>query len=201
MKDAILTRVEFLLGYIGFLAVGAIILIWDALARTPFPSEMKWGLLAYFFIGDSYSVWRREHDRADAAEATLAAELAKPKKERVFAEEPQALLEHYGHSGMLAQKLITPYLDKWITVSGRFEVAADSLLRDAILLSLTLESGRRIHLQFAVESRDRLEVLREGQQVTAVCQVQYGVGLGVYVLENCELIRVERLRPTLARAS
>ena len=87
-----------------------------------------------------------------------------------------------------------------MAVSGEFEGIAESLLGDPVHLSLIREGGRRIHVRFPIESRDRLRLLRAGQRITAVCQIRHGFGLGVFTLENAELIRVEP-RASLARAS
>jgi hypothetical protein len=66
-------------------------------------------------------------------------------------ENADALLERYGQTGILAEKLLP--LGKWIQVSGRFEGAADSLIGDAMFASLILENGRRIQLRFPLRLR------------------------------------------------
>jgi type II secretory pathway pseudopilin PulG len=191
----------FILGYTGVISVVAGIFTYEALTRTPLPAETKWSLYTAAILAISFSNWRREVRRADAAEAALAAEKQQARTHRVFVENPQALVERYSHTGTSAERLLIPYLDKWITVSGRFEGFAESLTGDAIHVSLTSERGRRIHLQFPIQSQDRLQPLRPGQQLTAVCQVKHGYGAGVFKLENSELVRVEPIRPVLARAS
>jgi hypothetical protein len=115
-------------------------------------------------------------------------------------ENPEVLLERYGHTGTRSEKLLIPYLNRWIQVSGSFEGAADSLVRDATFISLILENGRRIQLRFPGEGSP-LRVLGEGQQITAVCQIQHGYGAGIFVLDNCELICTDPSRPALARVS
>jgi len=82
------------------------------------------------------------------AEEALAAEKKKSPAVRTFVENAEALIDRYGHTGTLAEKLLVPYLDKWIRVSGAFEGTANALVGDAIYLSLILKNGRRIHLRF-----------------------------------------------------
>ncbi len=183
----------------GIAAAGIVALV--ASAKAPLSVETEWSLCVSAFAAIAFGSWYKQVRRADAAEAALAAERNKPGTERVFVEDPQALLDHYTCTGMLAEKVLVPQLEKWITVSGRFEGVAESLLGDAIHLSLTLERGSRVPLRFPIESRYRLERLRTGQQITALCQIRHGYGMGVFELQNSELIRVEPLRQVLARAS
>jgi hypothetical protein len=201
LLEALFSVLKFLLGYTELLAIWAGIQVWDAFTGRPLSTETRWSLYIGALAAVSFWNWRREVQRADAAEAALAADGKKTKQVRVFAEEPEALLDRYAHKGMLADKLLVPYLDKWMTVSGRFEGIAESLLGNAIHLSLILQTGARIHLRFPAEARDRLRLVREGQQVTAVCQIQHGYGPGVFVLENSELTHVKPPRPALACVS
>jgi hypothetical protein len=182
----------FILGYTGLLSVYAGVWVWQSLTKVPLSSQQKWMIFGAAFLLETFDNWRKQVRKTEAAEARTKPE---PPKQREFVADPQSLLERFGDTGMLADKLLIPDLDKWITVTGRFEGVAESLTHDALHLSLTLECGRRIHLRFALESGERLEALREGQQITAMCQVQRGHGLGVYTLDRCELIRVQPQRP------
>jgi hypothetical protein len=188
--------VRFLLGYAGLLPALIICCLW-----TTAPLNARWGAFAGLFILTSLSNWLKESRRADAAEEALAAEREKKPLPRVFVDEPQVLLSRYQQRGMHAEKLLVPQLDKWIEVRGRFEGIANSLSGDAIHLSMTLKGHCRVALQFASESRDRLQSLRAGQEITALCQIMHGYGAGVFTLENSELTHAEPLRLTLARAS
>ncbi len=201
LPPVLLTLFEFLLKYRDLLSVWAGILVWEALTKRPLTVEVKWSLYFGAFAAASFFNWRKAESRALAAEAALEAETRKSNPVRIFAENPEGLLERYADTGTLAEKLLVPYLDKWTRISGSFEGAADSLLGDAVFISLILESGRRVQLRFPPGQRDRLRVLREGQRLTAVCQIRHGHGAGVFTLENCELIEVESFRPALARAS
>ena len=82
---------------------------------------------------------------------------------------------------------------------AHFEGIADALTGDAVHLSMTVGRGRRVALQFPNNCRERLNTLRNGQKITALCQIRHGYG--DFTLENCELTQVEPLRLTLARAS
>jgi hypothetical protein len=195
----LVTVLRFLLTYTSLLIVWSGVLLWEAFTKKALPVEIKWSLYFGAFASTSFWSWRKEFLRAHAAESALAAEKKKSSPKRVFVENADALLERYGHTGTLAEKLLP--LGKWIQVSGSFEGAADSLVGDATFLSLILENGRRIQLRFPGDPGDSLRLLREGQQITAACQIQHGYGAGVYILDNCELIRAEPFRSALARAS
>jgi hypothetical protein len=202
MRNSLAVIIRFLLEHAGELGIAAAsIVALVASAKVPLSAETEWRLCVSALAAVAFGSWYKQVRRADTAEAALEAERSKPKTERIFVEEPQALLDRIHHTGMLAEKLLIPQLDTWISVSGRFEGVAESLLGDAIHLSLILDTGRRIPIEFAVRSRNRLELLREGQRITAICQIRHGHGAGVFELRNSELIRVERPRQVLARAS
>ena len=197
----LVSMLRFLLMYSDLLVVWCGVLVWEALTKRPLPVEWKWPLYFGVFVIVSFSNWRKEWVRAYTAEAALAAERKKPSPIRIFAEHPESLLERYARRGVLAEKLLAPYIDKWIRVSGRFEGTADSLLGDAIFMSIILENGQRIQLCFSTERRDRLRFLQVGEQIVAVCQLRHGYGAGVFALENCELVSAEPFRAAFARVS
>ena len=197
----LVTVLQFFLNYTDLLVVWSGLVLWEAFTRKPLPVEIKWSLYSGAFVAATFRNWRKQLLRANAAEAALAVEKKKSRPVRVFVEDADALLERYGRTGTLSEKLLTPYLDKWIQVSGSFEGATDSLAGDATSISLILENGRRIQLRFPGDRGHALRLLREGRQVTAACQIQHGYGTGVFVLDNCELIRTELCRPTLALVS
>jgi hypothetical protein len=127
----------------------------------------------------------------------------KEKRLRVFVEDPAIVLELAKHTGYDALRRFTPYLGKWIMISGRFDGIAESLQHDSIHLSLLLPDNRRINLRFAIEHRDQLLRLKEGQQITAIGKIEHRNF--TFIPEDCELIRVEPIRRverfTIARAS
>ena len=120
------------------------------------------------------------------------AETISPKPaERVFAP-TEAVLEVARLNGYELLGRMTPYLSKWITISGRFDGTAESLPRDAIHLSLLLDDDRRINMRFSTDRAEDLRTLRTGQRITLIGQIQFG---GQSLMpENCELISVEATR-------
>ncbi len=201
LPSFLVTVLQFFLNYTDLLVIWSGLVLWEAFTRRPLPSEIKWSLYSGALVAISFWNWRKQLLRARATEAALAAEKRKSRPVRIFVEDTEALLERHGHTGTLAEKLLTPCLDKWIQVSGSFEGATNSLAGDATFISLILENGRRIQLRFPGDRGRALRLLREGRQVTAACQIQHGYGTGVFVLDNCELIHTELRRPTLALVS
>jgi len=186
VPGSLVSMLEFVLKCTDVPAVWRGVLVWEAVTRKPLPAEVKRALYFGAFASASFSVWRKERLRAGTAEAALAAEKKNPTPARVFAGSPAGLLDRNIEPGMRAEKLLVPYLNRWIWVSGRFEGTADSLAGDAVFVSLILDDGRRRQLCFSAGHRDGLRRLREGQQVTAMCQIRHGYGAGVFPLENCE---------------
>jgi hypothetical protein len=127
----------------------------------------------------------------------------KEKRLRVFVEDPEVVLELAKLTGYEALRRFTPYLGKWMMISGRFDGATESLQGDAIHLSLILNDGRRINLRFAMDCREQLIRLREGQRITAIGEIEYIAF--TFSPQNCELVRVEPIhhaeRYALARVS
>ncbi len=199
--DWFLTAFQFVLEYSGPAALWAGILAWQRFGGRPLPQELTWALLFGSFAATSFSAWRKQLLRAREAEAALAAQNGVSPPIRKFLDKPEALLQRYTHTGVLAERLLVPYLDRWIRVHGRLEGTADSLSGDAIFLSLVQENGRRIQLRFPADARERLRLLRQGEPVSAECQVRHGYGEGVFTLENCVLTSSGIARPLLMRAS
>ena len=200
--DSAFTVLEFLFSYTDYLLfVWIFLLLWEPFGGKPLSVEIKWSCYLGAFVAASFWNWRTQLLRARAAESALAAEKKKLTPTRTFVQNPEVLLERYGHTGTLSEKLLIPYLDKWIQVSGRFEGAGDSLVGDATFISLILKNGRRVQLRFPGDRGYPLRLLREGQQITALCQIQHGHGAGIFHLDNCELIRAEPVRLALARVS
>lgn len=183
----------FVLGYTKLLSVYCALWVWQALTKVDLSSRDKWMILGAAFLIETFFNWREQLHLAEAAaDADARATAPEP---RAFVANPQSLLERYGDTGPLADKLLIPDFGKWINVIGRFEAVAESLTHDALHVTLALECGRRIHLRFPLGARASLEALREGQQLAALCQIKQGHTLGVYTLDNSELVRAERLRP------
>jgi hypothetical protein len=201
LLDFVAIALQYLVSYTDLLVVWSGLLLWEAFAGKPLSVAIKWSSYLGAFVAISFWNWRRQLLRARAAEAALATEKKELTPARTFTQNPEVLLERYGQTGILSERLLIPYLDKWIQVSGSFEGAADSLIGDATFMSLILENGRRIRLRFLGACSYPLRPLREGQQITAVCRIQHGYGAGIFVLDNSELLRTEPSRPALARVS
>jgi hypothetical protein len=171
-----------------FLVLLVLLQLWQFLTNTPLNLRTALTVAGLFVICSFFGAVRRIETR-DSAQPAKA-------EKRKFVEDPEMVLELTKLTGYEAIRQLTPYLDKWIAISGRFEGIAESLQKDAIHLSLLLNDGRRINLRFAVEHGERLRALREGQRITAVGRIPcYGL---VFSPENCELIRVEPLRLAFA---
>jgi hypothetical protein len=121
----------------------------------------------------------------------------KEKEKREFVDHPEAVLDIARLTGYEAIRRFAPYIGKWMTISGTYEGVAESLQKDAIHLSLLLKDGRRVILKYGCEHGDQLRGLREGQRITAMGRIRYSYF--TFTLEDCELVRVERVR--LAYAS
>jgi len=182
---------------------GAVLGGWRFFTKTPLTDRTAYTIAGFWVAVNLIAAFRKAYSDLQIAEAR--AERAGPNKQgkRVFVDDSEAILELAKLSGWDALQRFTPYLDKWMTISGTFEGIAESLSSDAIHLTLVLTDGRRVNLRFAPEHGEQLRKLTEGQQVTTICRIQQR-GF-VFTPENCELIRAEPLkrvdRPTLAYAS
>jgi len=125
-----------------------------------------------------------------AVRGTEKASWPKP-AERIFVP-AEAVLEVSRLTGYELLSRMTPYLGKWITVSGTFDGTGESLPHDAIHLSLLLDDGRRFNLRFSTDRAEDLRTLRTGQRITVIGEVQFsGYSL---MPENCELISAAAVR-------
>ena len=92
----ILRAIRFLAGYLSlsYLAIG--IWLWEAETKTHLPAETKWSLYAGAIVAISFANWRSAIRKAEAAEEALGAGRQRAPERRVFAEDPEILLDHYG---------------------------------------------------------------------------------------------------------
>lgn len=193
MKDRLLLLadvVPFALSYFNLVLVWSGIGLWEMFTGKRIGTGVDRTLYFAGFAVLSFLNYRKTLRRARAAEALVAEGAAKASPQREFVKDADSLLQRYGRGGTASE--LVPELDKWIRVSGIFEGAAESLTRDATFVSVLLESGRRISLRFDGTDRGELRLLREGQRLSAACQVRQGYGEGTYVLDHCELLRSER---------
>jgi len=179
---------------------GAVLGGWQFFTKTPLTDRTAWTVVGLWVALDLVAAFRKGYWESQLAKAGEAV----PKQEtRTFVDDSEAILELAKLRGLDAIRQFTPYLGKWMTISGTFEGIAESLSRDAIHLTLVLTDGRRVNLRFAPEHGEQLRELKAGQRITAICRIEHR-GFA-FTPENCELIRVEPLkradRPTLAYAS
>src|SRR5579862_4287398 len=148
-----------------FIAVAA---GWERITGAPFTVRTAVSLLGCRFILSL--LWRLVLRLLKVYRDTIieAAVSENDKRLRVFVEDPAAVLALAKHTGYDALRRFTPYLGKWLMISGSFDGIAESLQHDAIHLSLLLHDNRRINLRFAIEHRDQLLRLTDGQQITAI---------------------------------
>lgn len=166
-----------------YLALVVVLQFWTLLTNTPLNLRTALTLAGLCLVYRVYGIVRRDT-------AALTAPTVEERRE--FVGDPDGVLELAKLKGYDAVRGLTPYLGKWITISGRFDGIAESLGRDAVHLSLLVNDGTRINLRFSMEHLERLEALREGQWITAVGRIpRFGL---VFSPENCELIRVEPVR-------
>ena len=171
-----------------FLALILILQYWPLLTNTPLQLSTALTLAGLCIVYRVSAIAREIRTPAAAV----------PEEKRDFVEDPGAVLELARLTGYEGIRRMTPYIGKWIALSGRFEGIAESLRKDAVHLSLLLDDGRRINLRFSTDYLERLKALREGQRISVAGRIPHGGGL-VFSPENCELIRVEPVR--LAYAS
>jgi len=169
---------------------------WQFLTKTPLTVRTELTLTGFCVVLTLLDAVRKIHAYASVAPV-------EKKEKRVFVEDPEVVLELARLTGYDAIGRFTPYLGKWMMISGTYEGLAKSLRRDSIHLSILLNDGRRINLRFAVDGEERFRGLQVGQRITAVCQIQHRNF--TFTPENCELIRADSLRRTersvLANAS
>jgi hypothetical protein len=202
MKQAVRAVGRFLVKNSDLLVILAVIEGWERVTGAPFTVRTAVSLLGCYLIlrllyavGIAFEAYRERIIEIAASE--------KEKRLRVFVEDPEVVLELAKHTGYDALRRFTPYLGKWMMIAGRADGIAESLQHDSIHLSVLLNDGRRINLRFAVDHREQLLRLKEGQQITAIGKIQQRSF--TFMPEDCELVRVEPIRRverfTLARVS
>ncbi len=118
---------------------------------------------------------------------------AKVETQRKFVKDPEAVLELAKLTGYESIQPLNRYRGKWMTISGEYEGFTESFERDVIHASVRLEDGRRLILRFNRDQRESLEPLQPGQRITAIGEIEQ-VRFELRP-QNCELVRVEPLRP------
>lgn len=174
------------LGILDALALSAVLLGWRFFTGSPLNTRTA------LTVAGLYSVLRILQAVQNAAKETGTAPAGDTGAKRVFVKDPAQVLDLAKIEGYEAIRRSTPYLDKWLTISGAFEGRAESLRRDSMYVSLILDDGRRVNLRFAGNKRAEIQCLQQGQRITANCQIRhYDFALR---LENCELVDTEPFR-------
>ncbi len=172
-----------------WLSIGVFVAIqlgWGFLTQTPLTARTRLVLAGFYLTVSIIEGIRRVERESELKDQASQAE-------RVFVDDSEAVLDLAKLTGYEAVKQFTPYLGKWMTITGVFEGLAETLQRDAIHLSVVLADGRRINLRFPLDCRERLSRLREGQRITAIGQIRHTYF--TLTPEHCELLRAEALGP------
>jgi putative nucleic acid binding protein len=187
MKRAI-RPAQLVFGVLEGIAIGAVLGGWQLFTKTPL------NMRTAFTLAGTYGVLKLLHELQRGYEEVTAESVSTEKVEkRVFVDDPEVVLELAKLTGYEAIRRFTPYLGKWMTISGTFDGIAESLQRDSIHLSLLLSDGRRINLRFAMDYGERLREIKPGQRITVAGQIQQAAYF-ILVLEKCEVVRAEPLR-------
>jgi len=92
------------------------------------------------------------------------------------------------HTSIQAQRLIEPYIGKWMRVSGKLGNVSNNEYFAQVVFEHRPSSYPRIYMLFRQPNRsDRFSVLRRGTQLTVLGQIQEVAQLTLQ-LDNCELI-------------
>jgi len=83
-------------------------------------------------------------------------------------------------------RLFLPYRGKWTKVSGKVDDVSESLLGSRRVVHLANDKQGTTTLLFEPSWHDRLAVLRKGQVIFAICQIQAASVYSVQ-LDYCEL--------------
>jgi hypothetical protein len=169
--------------------------VWEWIAKAKLPTDTQRQLYAGAFIAISFLNWYKATARAEAAERK---DEKQEKPPRAFAENPEGLIQQLRDPKTLTDMQVVPYYDKWIAVSGRVEFVACG--PSFFAAGLILKHGQRVNLRFDASQESRLRDVRQGQYLTAVCQIRPSSSHSRAALENGEIVRVEPF-PILARVS
>jgi hypothetical protein len=91
------------------------------------------------------------------------------------------------HTSIQAQRLIEPYIGKWMRVSGKLRDISDHTYGSQLSFERS-RLGGNVYMWFRQPDRkDRLSVLRRGTRLTVLGQIQWVNNMEVN-LDNCELI-------------
>jgi hypothetical protein len=113
---------------------------------------------------------------------------------------PETLLSFYeGRMGIEGDRLLAPYVGKWMKISGEIEDITSMLGVSSIGPMITLAHDRdkipNAILNFSGDQKDRVATLRRKQRITALCMI-FGSLIHTISLSNCELVEAGPMPPT-----
>lgn len=188
--------VQFAWGYSEMLTIYAGIFVYEWIAKKPVDTVTQWAICAGAFVAISFWNWQKAVSRAEVAEEK------REESKRVYADKPGELIAHLSDPSLLTRMQLIPYMDTWIPVEGVVEDRANSLTGDAIHVTLRLERGRRVNLQFDMRERDQLRGVRPGQYLSAICRVVTSFAQPWVSLQDGEVVRLgPALQSVLPRVS
>jgi hypothetical protein len=109
-----------------------------------------------------------------------------PTSERVIVDTtPSELMEKYkGRSGLEADRIVAPYIGKWIKISGKADYIQGA--GNGALVTIKPDAFTAAFLYFDAKWLDKLSVLPMHSAISALCQINY-VGPSGSKFVNCEL--------------
>jgi hypothetical protein len=173
-----------LLKHSSLLVYGIAVLSWQFLTKTPLTIPIVLTLAGLCVAIDLLARFSAIFQAASTASE------AEPEK-REFVDNPRAVLDAAKLTGYDAIRGLSPYLGKWMTISGVFEGTARAFGENGIHVSILLDDRRRINLRFGVAKEDQIRGLRVGQRITAIGKIQQSYL--VFAPEECELVRAAAL--------
>jgi hypothetical protein len=163
---------------------GIAVLSWQFLTKTPLAIP-----IVLSFAGLRVAIDLLARCSAIFQAASAASETEPEKRE--FVDNPKAVLDAAKLTGYDAVRGLSPYLGKWMAISGIFDGTARAFGENSIHVSILLDDRRPINLRFGATKEDQFLGLRVGQRITAIGKIQQK-NL-IFVPEECEIVRAAAL--------
>ena len=154
-----------LLFYADVLSVLIFMAGWRFLTDTPLTNRTAITVFGLYVVLTLLRVLRSNISGSASSEARA--------EKREFVADPNQVLEIAKLTGYESLRRFTPYLGKWMTISGTYEGTAKALGQDSMHVSILLTDSRRINLRFAANREPEIRRLQQGQRITANCQIQH----------------------------
>jgi hypothetical protein len=160
----------------------AVLAIWGFAGGKTLPTNLGWLTLGVTFILASFLAWRKEyHQRRDAATKRIFTDL------RV----DQLMSFLGGRTHIEANRLMAPYLEKWMRVQCEVDDIRSSF-NEMEVHAHQLEPTRVFMLMIFQKLlwAERLSVMTRGSKIEVVGQIKYA-NEGAISLTNCEIVEPE----------